>query len=52
MELTIYQCDKCKADCSDYKKRVVVNFPFGETKHLCLDCADEVFEKEESEVKP
>jgi hypothetical protein len=51
MELSIYQCDKCKADCSAYENRVVVNFPYGETKHLCLDCATKVFEKEESEVK-
>ena len=50
MELTIYQCDKCGCDCSGYERRVVVNYPFGEVKHLCLDCANKVFAKEKSEV--
>jgi DNA-directed RNA polymerase subunit RPC12/RpoP len=51
MELTIYKCDRCGVDCSAYENRVVVNFPYGETKHLCLDCATKVFEKEESEAE-
>ena len=51
MKLEIYQCDKCGCDCSEYERCVVVNYPFGETKHLCIDCANKVFDKEESEVK-
>jgi hypothetical protein len=51
MKLTIYQCDRCKADCSAYEKRVVVDFPFGEQYDLCIKCARELFpKKEESEV--
>ena len=55
MELTIYQCDKCGADCSEYEKRVMVYFPHGERHELCIECAREIFQdfqdKEESEVK-
>ena len=52
MELTIYQCDKCNADCSAYENRVVVNFPYGERHELCIKCARELFpENKESEVK-
>lgn len=52
MKLEIYQCDKCGCDCSEYEKCVVVNFPFGEKYHLCMDCARKIFpKKEESEVK-
>lgn len=51
MKLEIYQCDKCGCDCSEYERCVVVNYPFGENKHLCIDCANKVFDKEESEVK-
>ena len=47
MNLSIYQCDKCGADCSDYDTRVTVNFPRGYTKHLCMKCAVDVFEKHE-----
>ena len=43
MELTIYQCDKCGADCSEYEERVVVCFPLGERYHLCIKCAREIF---------
>lgn len=51
MELTIYQCDKCGADCSEYENRVVVNFPYGKRYDLCLKCAKELFpEKKEDEV--
>ena len=52
MELTIYQCDNCGADCSEYEKRVIVFFPYGERHELCIECAREIFkDKEESEVK-
>ena len=52
MKLTIYQCDKCGADCSAYEKRVVVNFPYGEQHDLCIKCAREIFpEKKESEMQ-
>ena len=55
MKLTIYQCDKCGADCSEYEKRVMVYFPNGERHELCIECAREIFQdfqdKEESEVK-
>ena len=51
MKLAIYQCDMCKADCSAYEQRVVVDFPFGEQYDLCIKCARELFpKKEESEV--
>lgn len=50
MNLSIYQCDKCGADCSEYEERVVVAFPFGEMHDLCIKCAREIFQpKEESE---
>jgi hypothetical protein len=49
MELTIYQCDKCKADCSAYENRVKVDFPFGEHYHLCVPCAREIFPKKEED---
>lgn len=50
MNLSIYQCDKCGADCSN--ERVLVWFPRGETHDLCIKCAREIFPKqEESEVK-
>lgn len=52
MRLSIYQCDKCGADCSEYEERVVVLFPLGEQHDLCIKCAREIFNnKEESEVK-
>lgn len=52
MELTIFQCDKCGDDCSEYKNRVAVNFPYGEQYDLCIKCAREILQpKEESEVK-
>ena len=55
MELTIYQCDNCGADCSEYEKRVMVYFPHGERHELCIECARKIFQdfqdKEESEVK-
>ena len=52
MELTIYQCDKCGADCSEYEKRGMVYFPHGERHELCIECAREIFQdKEEIEVK-
>ena len=53
MKLTICQCDKCGADCSEYKERVLVSFPFGEQRDLCIKCARDIFhetDKEESEV--
>ena len=51
MKLTIYQCDRCKADCSAYEQRVGADFPFGEQYDLCIKCARELFpKKEESEV--
>lgn len=50
MELTIFQCDKCGADCSEYEKRVMVYFPHGERHEICIKCAREIFHnKEESE---
>ena len=52
MKLTIYQCDKCGADCSEYDNRVTVYFPYGEMRELCIKCAREIFQdKEEIEVK-
>ena len=45
MKLTIYQCDRCKADCSAYEQRVVVDFPFGEQYDLCIKCARSCFRK-------
>jgi len=55
MELTIYQCDNCGADCSEYEKRVMVYFPNGERHEICIECARKIFQdfqdKEESEVK-
>lgn len=51
MKLSIYQCDKCGADCSAYEQRVVVGFPFGEQYDLCIKCVRKLFpEKKESEV--
>ena len=51
VKLTIYQCDRCKADCSAYEQRVGADFPFGEQYDLCIKCARELFpKKEESEV--
>ena len=49
MELSIYQCDICGEECSDWNKRVHCNFPFGGTKHLCLKCAKEIFKIEDTE---
>ena len=52
MNLTIYQCDKCGADCSDYDKRVAVFLPYGERRDLCIKCAMEILpDKKESEEK-
>lgn len=52
MKLTIYQCDKCGADCSEYENRVMIYFPHGEGHELCIKCAREIFQdKEEREVK-
>lgn len=52
MNLTIYQCDKCGADCSSYEKRVEVHFPFGERYDLCVKCAREILPyKDKSEVR-
>lgn len=52
MNLSIYQCDKCGADCSKYEERVVVAFPCGEQYELCIKCAREILPpKDESEVK-
>lgn len=45
MNLAIYQCDKCGADCSEYKERVLVSFPYGEQYDLCIKCANEIFQK-------
>ena len=51
MKLTICQCDKCGADCSEYEERVLVSFPYGERHDLCIKCAREIFpDKKESEV--
>lgn len=43
MVLSIYQCDVCGEECSDWETRVNCNFPFGGTKHLCLKCANKIF---------
>lgn len=52
MKLTIYQCDKCGADCSEYENRVMIYFPHGEGHELCIKFAREIFQdKEEREVK-
>ena len=52
MNLTIYQCDKCGADCSKYEERVVVAFPRGEQYDLCIKCAREMLPpKDESEAE-
>lgn len=52
MNLTIYQYDKCGADCSKYEKRVVVAFPRGEQYDLCIKCAREILPpKDESEAE-
>ena len=51
MILTIL-CDKCGADCSEYKNRVAVNFPYGKQYDLCIKCAREILpQKEESEAE-
>lgn len=51
MNLSIYQCDKCGADCSNHEDRVMVCFPRGESYDLCMKCAREILpEKKESEV--
>ena len=51
MKLTICQCDKCGADCSEYEERVEVSFPRGEQRDLCIKCAREIFpERKKSEV--
>ena len=51
MILTI-RCDKCGADCTEYKNRVAVNFPYGKQYDLCIKCAREIFqEKKKSDVK-
>ena len=47
MELTIYQCDNCGADCSEYEKRVMVYFPHGERHELCIECARKIFQDKE-----
>lgn len=51
MNLSIYQCDKCGADCSNSDNRVLVWFPRGETHDLCIKCAREIFPEKESEVE-
>ena len=51
MKLSIYQCDKCGADCSNYEDRVWVRFPFGEAYDLCMKCAREILpEKKKKEM--
>ena len=51
MILTI-RCDKCGADCTEYKNRVAVNFPYWKQYDLCIKCAREILpSKEEREVK-
>ena len=47
MELTIFQCDKCGEDCSEYENRVMVYFPHGERHEICIKCAREIFPNEE-----
>ena len=52
MQLSIYQCDRCGADCSAYENRVRVYFPCGERYDLCIKCAREIFpERKKSEVR-
>ena len=52
MQLSIYRCDRCGADCSAYEKRVRVYFPYGERYDLCIKCAREIFpERKKSEVR-
>ena len=51
MKLTICQCDKCGADCSEYEEMVLVSFPYGERHDLCIKCAREIFpDKKEDNV--
>lgn len=51
MILTIL-CDKCGADCTEYKNRVAVNFPYGKHYDLCIKCAREILpSKEEREAE-
>ena len=47
MKLTIYQCDKCGADCSEYENRVMIYFQYGEGHELCIKCAREIFQDKE-----
>ena len=52
MQLSIYQCDRCGADCSAYENRVRLYFPCGEQYDLCIKCAREIFpERKKSEVR-
>ena len=43
MVLSIYQCDLCGSDCSEYRNRVYCNFPNGDQKHICINCANKIF---------
>lgn len=49
MVLSIYQCDICGEDCSEWANRIHCNFPLGEVKHICLKCAKEIFKIEDKE---
>ena len=51
MELTIHKCDRCGADCSKYKERVVFDFPYGERRDLCIKCAREIFKNKKKARK-
>ena len=51
MRLEIIECDKCGKDCSDYEDHVVVQYPKGVQKFLCIECANAVFAKENKEAQ-
>ena len=46
MQLSIYQCDRCGADCSAYENRVRVYSPYSERYDLCIKCAREISPRE------
>ena len=43
MRLEIVECDLCGKDCSEYGEHVVVQYPYGGQKFLCIECANRVF---------
>lgn len=56
MKLEIVGCDLCGKARSEYVEHVVVQYPYGGQKFLCIECANRVFgvteeNKQEGETK-